>query len=128
VFCVNDGAVMQAWAKDQGIEGSNITFLGDPKCAPPPPHKWLISFCDDRYLVTCYRPGRTYRGKPRGRGSIGHKACSPSYTPYGRVCLKLSTTPTGSLHLIPRGLPAFQANASRGPTQLVQLRLPSPQH
>jgi len=30
VFCVNDGAVMQAWAKDQGIEGSNITFLGDP--------------------------------------------------------------------------------------------------
>lgn len=31
VFCVNDGAVMKAWAKDQGIEGSIITFLGDPR-------------------------------------------------------------------------------------------------
>jgi peroxiredoxin len=30
VFCVNDGAVMQAWGKDQGIEGSMITFMGDP--------------------------------------------------------------------------------------------------
>jgi len=29
VFCVNDGAVMKAWAKDRGIEGSNITFLAD---------------------------------------------------------------------------------------------------
>jgi 2-Cys peroxiredoxin 5 len=32
VFCVNDGAVMQAWAKDQKIEGSNITFLADTRC------------------------------------------------------------------------------------------------
>jgi len=31
VFCVNDGAVMTGWAKDQGIEGSIITFLGDPR-------------------------------------------------------------------------------------------------
>ena len=31
VFCVNDGAVMQAWAKDQGIEGSNITSLADTR-------------------------------------------------------------------------------------------------
>jgi len=31
VFCVNDGAVMTAWAKDQGVEGSIITFLGDPR-------------------------------------------------------------------------------------------------
>jgi len=30
VFCVNDGAVMKAWAKDQKIEDSIITFLGDP--------------------------------------------------------------------------------------------------
>lgn len=30
VFCVNDGAVMKAWAADRGIEGSNITFMGDP--------------------------------------------------------------------------------------------------
>ena len=30
VYCVNDAAVMEAWAKDQGIEGSMITFLGDP--------------------------------------------------------------------------------------------------
>jgi len=32
VFCVNDGAVMQAWAKDQKIEGSMITFLADTRC------------------------------------------------------------------------------------------------
>lgn len=30
VFCVNDGAVMQAWAKSQGTDGSMITLLGDP--------------------------------------------------------------------------------------------------
>lgn len=31
VFCVNDGAVMNAWAKDQEIpEGGLITFMGDP--------------------------------------------------------------------------------------------------
>lgn len=30
VFCVNDGAVMQAWAKDQGIEGSMLQFVADP--------------------------------------------------------------------------------------------------
>jgi peroxiredoxin 5 len=30
VICVNDGATMGAWAKDQKIEGSNIVFLGDP--------------------------------------------------------------------------------------------------
>lgn len=33
VYCVNDGAVMTAWAQDQGIEGSMITFLGDPSRA-----------------------------------------------------------------------------------------------
>lgn len=30
MYCVNDGAVMKAWAADQGIEGSMITFMGDP--------------------------------------------------------------------------------------------------
>lgn len=30
VYCVNDGAVMEAWAKDQKIHGSMITFLADP--------------------------------------------------------------------------------------------------
>lgn len=34
VVCVNDGAVMRAWAVDQGVggdgEGSMITFFGDP--------------------------------------------------------------------------------------------------
>jgi len=30
VFCVNDGAVMKAWKKDQGLEGSDlIEFLAD---------------------------------------------------------------------------------------------------
>jgi peroxiredoxin len=28
---VNDGAVMKGWAADQGVEGSIITFLGDPR-------------------------------------------------------------------------------------------------
>lgn len=31
VYCVNDGAVMKAWAKDQNVEGSMITFLGDTR-------------------------------------------------------------------------------------------------
>jgi len=31
VYCVNDGAVMKGWAKVQGVEGSMITFLGDPR-------------------------------------------------------------------------------------------------
>ena len=31
VFCVNDAAVMQGWAKDQGVEGSIITFMADPR-------------------------------------------------------------------------------------------------
>jgi len=30
VYCVNDGAVMDAWAENQGIKGSMITFMGDP--------------------------------------------------------------------------------------------------
>jgi glutaredoxin/glutathione-dependent peroxiredoxin len=29
-YCVNDGAVMDAWAKELKIQGSNLTFLGDP--------------------------------------------------------------------------------------------------
>lgn len=32
VYCVNDGAVMKGWAKDQGIEKSMITFMADPQC------------------------------------------------------------------------------------------------
>lgn len=31
IFCVNDGAVMKAWAKKQAIEGSIITFVADPR-------------------------------------------------------------------------------------------------
>jgi 2-Cys peroxiredoxin 5 len=30
VYCVNDGAVMRAWGIDQKVEGSIITFMGDP--------------------------------------------------------------------------------------------------
>jgi len=30
VFCVNDTQVMEAWALDMKIAGSNMTFLGDP--------------------------------------------------------------------------------------------------
>jgi 2-Cys peroxiredoxin 5 len=32
VYCVNDGAVMKAWAKDQKVEGSIIRFLADTRC------------------------------------------------------------------------------------------------
>lgn len=31
VYCVNDGAVMKAWAVDQKVEGSLITFLADTR-------------------------------------------------------------------------------------------------
>lgn len=30
VYCVNDAAVMKAWAKDQGVEDSMIKFYADP--------------------------------------------------------------------------------------------------
>jgi len=34
IYCVNDGAVMDAWAKDQGVDGSDlITMMGDPSGA-----------------------------------------------------------------------------------------------
>lgn len=32
MYCVNDGAVMEAWGKSQGIDGSMITFLADTRC------------------------------------------------------------------------------------------------
>ena len=32
VVAVNDGAVMKAWAKDQGTEDSFLTFLADTRC------------------------------------------------------------------------------------------------
>jgi len=31
VYCVNDGAVMDGWAQNQGVQGSIISFLGDPR-------------------------------------------------------------------------------------------------
>ena len=30
VYCVNDGAVMKAWGDAQKIEGTFVTFVGDP--------------------------------------------------------------------------------------------------
>jgi peroxiredoxin len=30
IYCVNDAAVMKAWAKDQKIEDTIINFYGDP--------------------------------------------------------------------------------------------------
>ena len=35
VYCVNDAAVMEAWAKDQKVAGTNITVRGIP---PQPDH------------------------------------------------------------------------------------------
>lgn len=31
VYCVNDGAVMEGWARDQKVEGSMVTFLADTR-------------------------------------------------------------------------------------------------
>lgn len=31
VYAVNDGAVMEAWAKDQGTDGSILELYGDPR-------------------------------------------------------------------------------------------------
>jgi 2-Cys peroxiredoxin 5 len=31
VYCVNDGAVMEGWAKDQKVDGSMVTFLADTR-------------------------------------------------------------------------------------------------
>lgn len=31
VYAVNDGAVMNAWAKDQGTQGSLLELYGDPR-------------------------------------------------------------------------------------------------
>lgn len=33
LYCVNDMAVMNAWAKDQKVEGTMIKFYGDPTSA-----------------------------------------------------------------------------------------------
>ncbi len=31
IYCVNDGAVMMAWAEDQGVSSSDVvTLMGDP--------------------------------------------------------------------------------------------------
>jgi len=56
VWCVNDSAVMTAWAEDQGVEDSMITFMGDPSGAlrdamdiamthPGPPSVGIIGRC-----------------------------------------------------------------------------------
>jgi peroxiredoxin len=31
-MCVNDGAVIKAWAEKLGLDGSMISVLGDPSC------------------------------------------------------------------------------------------------
>ena len=58
VFCVNDGAVMDAWGRDQGIEKSKgfVKFMADPSGAatraldialthPGPASKGLLHRC-----------------------------------------------------------------------------------
>jgi len=56
VYCVNDAAVMTAWGENQGIEGSMVTFMGDPAgdftkaCGmemthPGPPSVGIIGRC-----------------------------------------------------------------------------------
>jgi len=56
VYCVNDPAVMQAWAEDQGIRKSMVTFMADPAAEltkaldmemthPGPPSVGIIGRC-----------------------------------------------------------------------------------
>lgn len=56
VYCVNDPAVMQAWAEDQGIAGSFVNMMGDPAAEltkaldvemthPGPPSVGIIGRC-----------------------------------------------------------------------------------
>ena len=56
VYCVNDAAVMTAWAEDQGVEDTMVTFLGDPAAEltkaldmemthPGPPSVGIIGRC-----------------------------------------------------------------------------------
>ena len=58
VYCVNDAAVMTAWAEDQGVDDDDtmITFLGDPAAEftkatdmemthPGPPSVGIIGRC-----------------------------------------------------------------------------------
>lgn len=59
IFCVNDGAVMDAWAKDQGVDQSSkglLTMMGDPTSTltaalgmqlahPGPQGKGLVNRC-----------------------------------------------------------------------------------
>jgi len=59
VFCVNDGAVMTAWKKDQGLGGSDmIEFLADT----------------DADLTMALGLELTGNGKPYGKGAGPNKA------------------------------------------------------
>jgi len=63
VMCVNDGAVMKAWAKDQKVEGSLITFLADTRgeftkaigmsITHPGPAKAFGSIRCKRFVLIC---------------------------------------------------------------------------
>jgi peroxiredoxin len=70
VYCVNDGAVMSAWAKDQDIDGSMITFLGDPSRA-----------LTDALDMVLDHPGALYE---RQCGIILHNCPSATFT--DRMC------------------------------------------
>lgn len=77
VYCVNDGAVMEAWAKDQGIEGSMITFFGDPEAK-------LTEVLD----VKLDHPG------PKGVGIIGRCKRHAAYVVDGEIkYFKISEAP-----------------------------------
>lgn len=59
VYCVNDGAVMDAWAKDQGTEGSMVTLLGDTQGV-----RAEIGACTERtFCALLPPPQETERGE-----------------------------------------------------------------
>lgn len=71
VYCVNDGAVMDAWAKDQGVDKSKlITMMGDPSA--------VVTKALDMELI---HPG------PYGVGIIGRCKRFAMYVDNGKVKL-----------------------------------------
>ena len=93
MYCVNDGAVMEAWAADQGVEGSMVTFLADTRREltealgmtmhhEGPLHalgnlrcKRFALFCDDGVIKVSWNPGPGASG--RAPGWLKGRHCRP---------------------------------------------------
>jgi peroxiredoxin len=54
-YCVNDGAVMDAWAKELKIQGSNLTFLGDPGLEFTTAIDLVKNLCDETEKICFFK-------------------------------------------------------------------------